>query len=333
MKESLQIILEQYCSVLDTLRNEFKWEHDQMYPVCANLFVHEGKDADPDKIRDCKNLVKQSVGVFSSFRGNLTLPLACMLSVDPDPEKKWGKALDSYALLKEHFMGSQYLALAAVAMGEAGSTDDLARIAERGRTLYERMKKEHPFLTGSEDSVFAVLLAQSEKSNDDLIRDMEACYQILDTKFPKGNAMQSASHILALAEGEPAQKAERVISLFEKIREEGGKYGKDYELPILSAASITGGDEDELVRDILDAAERLGEHTKYNGLLGYDKKTRYMHAAMLVTADRAKEAGKSDLTGQITVSQSALSLVIAEQILMCSVIASTAASSAASTAH
>ena len=50
------------------------------------------------------------------------------------------------------------------------------RIVSRGRVLYKRMRAEHPFLTSSEDSVFAVLMAFSDKSDDELVADMEACY-------------------------------------------------------------------------------------------------------------------------------------------------------------
>lgn len=333
MKESLQKTLDSYLSILDTLRKSFRWEHELIYPVAANLFAWERTNADVEKIKDCKKLVKQSVGIFSSFRGNLMFPLACMLSLDPEPERKWERALDSYAALKQHFWGSEYLALAAVAMGEAENNGEMESVAQRGRALYDRMKKEHPFLTGSEDSVFAVLLAQSEKSDDDLIADMEACYQILDAKFPKGNGMQSASHILSLSPGAPEEKANRVISLYEKIIGGGGKFGKNYELPVLCAVSAAGGDADELVTDILETAEKLRAYKKYRGVFGYDRKTRYMHAAMLVTTDRSMQAGEGNSAAQIAASQSALSVVIAQEIAMCAIIASTAASSAASSAH
>lgn len=332
MKESLQNTLEQYLINLDIIRKEFKWDNDLIYPVCANLFAQNGTEPDTERIKDCKRIVKQSVGIFSSFRGNMMLPLACMLAKSSDPDRKWDQALNSYTALKQHFWGSEFLALAAVAMAESGSID-IEKIAKRGRALYERMKKEHRLLTGSEDSVFSVLLAQSERSDDDLILDMERCYKALNQKFRRGNALQSASHILALSEGEPEKKAERVISLFEKIREKGGKYGKNYELPVLAAASLLDEDEDEIVRDILDAAIKLREHKKYRGLFGYSKKARYMHAAMLAASDGIQETGEEANTSQIAASQSALAFVIAQQIMICSVIASSAAASAASSSH
>ena len=43
----------------------------------------------------------------------------------------------------------------------------------------ERMKKEHPLLTSGEDSIFAVLMAFSDQSDDALLEDMETCYALL----------------------------------------------------------------------------------------------------------------------------------------------------------
>ena len=124
-----------------------------------------------------------------------------------------------------------------------------------------------------------------------------------------------------------------MIRIFEKIREKGGKYGKDYELPVLAAASLLKEDEDEIVRGILDAADKLRENKKYRGLFGYSKRARYMHAAMLVATDGIKETGEEANASLIAASQSALAFVIAQQIMICSMIASSAAVSAASSAH
>ena len=54
------------------------------------------------------------------------------------------------------------------------------------------------FLTGSEDTVFTVLMALSGRDDDALIADMEESYTILKTRFKDSDSVQSVSHILAL---------------------------------------------------------------------------------------------------------------------------------------
>lgn len=54
------------------------------------------------------------------------------------------------------------------------------RITQRTRTIYEHMKKAHPFLTGSKDSAFAALLAMSELDDIHIAEDMMAVDDFLE---------------------------------------------------------------------------------------------------------------------------------------------------------
>lgn len=339
MKEQAQALVDRFVQARDAIRAAFRMESDYMYPVCASVFLAADRPVEPEELDRCKKLVKGSVGIFSNFRGNIKLPLICMLAAGDDPEDRWEKTQRAYALLKERFFGSEYLALAALLLSDAVREEDLPALAARGRELYQRMKKEHPFLTGQEDSVFALLLAQSPRTDEELIEDMEACYALLDERFPKGDGLQSASHVLSLCPGTPEEKAGRVIALFDAIEAAGGKYGKDRQLPLLAALSLKEAREEELVQNLLEVDERLSVQKGYKGIFGLDRRTRTMHAAMLLCLPEAGESA----TAQAAAGQSALSLaaaqqatlamIIAQQALMCALVASSAAASAANSAH
>ena len=162
----------------DLLKKQFRWESDYLYPVCANIFLTEGASPDSERLADCNRMIKESVGIFSNFRGNVRLPLICSLACDQDPQARWERAQGFYQIFKEHFFRSEFLALGA-AMLAGSSKIDAETLASRARILYKRMKKEHPLLTGWEDSVSALLLAQSTRDDDMLIEDVEQCYQLL----------------------------------------------------------------------------------------------------------------------------------------------------------
>jgi hypothetical protein len=262
-----------------------------------------------------------------------------MLAAGDEPEERWARMQRTYALLKQDFPGSEYLALGALLLTDAVKEEDIPALATRGKGLYRRMRKEHPFLTGQEDSVFALLLAQSPRSDDELLEDMEACYALLDERFPKGDGLQTTSHVLAASAENPTDKAYRVISLYNTIEERGGKYGKDHQLPILAALTLGQRFADDLARDILELDAYLAQQKGYRGVFGMDRRTRTMHAAMLLCLPEAGKGG----TAQAAAGQSALSLaaaqqatlamIIAQQALMCALVASSAASSAANSAH
>lgn len=327
MNEIRQALAAQFIENRDAIRAAFRMESEYMYPACAQIFLAAGRPVDRERLEQCKALVKSTTGVFSNFRGNIKLPLLCMLAAGDDPEERWSRTERCYALLKEAFFGSEYLALAALLLSDTVREEDVPALAARGKGLYQRMRKEHPFLTGREDSVFALFLGQSARSDDALIEDMEACYSLLDQRFPKGDGLQTASHVLALSEAGPEEKAGRLAALFDAIRDGGGKYGKDRQLPILAALSLGNEPVEDLARDILELDGFLARQKGYKGIFGLDRRTRIMHAAMLLSLPD-KGDGQREVVNAAA-QQATLAMIVAQQALMCAVMASSAASGAA----
>ena len=325
MNESLQALVARFIENRDRIKAAFRLENDYIYPVCAQIYLAADRPVDREQLERCKALVKSTTHLFSNFRGNIKLPLICMLAVGDDPEARWERARRYYDLLRETFSGSEYLALAALLLSDrAKGEEDLTALAERGKALYQRMRREHPFLTGREDSVFALLLAESERSDGELIEDMEACYVRLDERFPRGDALQTASHVLALSATPSEAKVRRMLDLFDAIERAGGKYGKDRQLPILAALSLGDESVDDLARDILEADRLLAQQKGYRGVFGLDRRTRTMHAAMLLSLPD-RQAGLVSAAAQ----QTTLVMIAVQQALMCAVVASSAASNAA----
>ena len=338
MRDSLQRLCEDFVANRNVLKSKFKWENSYLYPVCASIFCARGAHADADKLQEAKRLLKDSTGVFSNFRGNLTLPVCSMLAAKSAPERRMENSMENYKILRNQFAPSSYLALAAFFLADMGVSGSRAQeAAERGKRIYKRMKQEHRLLTSAEDSVFAVLMSFAEQSDDALIQDMEACYTLVKQRFSGGNAAQSVSHVLALSPGTSEQKTQKFIQLYEAVRAAGGTYGKHYQLSTLAAVSVMDADVNEIVQDMLDVDAFLSNQKGY-GFFSMDRKTRMMHAAMLVSNDYcARDAALvavmsdsiSDLASQTAVISGTLAIIAAQQAAMCAVIAS---SSAASTA-
>ena len=286
-------LVARFIEARDAVRAVFRWENDYTYPICAQIFLAADRPVEAAQLERCKALVKSTTGPFSSFRGNIRLPLICMLAAGDDPEDRWERTQRGYALLKGSFFGSEYLALAALLLSAGGREA-------------------------------ALLLAESQRTDDELIDDMETCYRLLDERFPKGDGLQSASHVLALSPKTPEEKVRRMIALFDGIQNAGGKYGKDRQLPILAALSLGTASEEELVRGIMDLDGLLAQQKGYKGVFSLDRRTRMMHAAMLLSLpDRQTEVVNA------AAQQATLAMIAAQQALLCAVVASSAASSAA----
>lgn len=322
MREELLKQCENYIKNRDILRSSFRFESSYILPVCASVIASKGIVTSDEKLKNCKKAIEQQTGICSNFRGNVKLPMISMLATSDYPDNKMGQANKVYDKLKDEFYGSPYLALASMILTDIISDSETDAIATRGKAIYKRMKQEHPFLTSSEDSVFAVLLAFSDKTDDELIADMEACYKIIKNNLGgTGNGIQSLSHVMALAEGTSESKCERVEKLYQLLHDNGRKFGRDYEIASLASVAIIPVELEVLAQDIIDADDFLMNQKGY-GFLATSKRVRLMHAAMLVANSYTNVCSNSSNTAALT---GTIAMVAAEQAAMFAVIAAAGA--------
>ena len=317
MEENVLKLCEQFIENRDTIKKVFKGESVFIYPVAANALTAHGEKANEEKLRECKKLVKKNIGTFSYLKGIVTLPFAANLSLKEDSKAHLDKVARIYGVTKKQFKRSEYSALLAIMLADLVDESRIEEVVNRGKEIFTVTKQKHPFLTNDQESILSGLLALSEKDNTELIDDMEKCYDLLKIKFSHKSSIHTAAHVLSLTEGSAREKVAHLIELYDSLKEAGRKFGVYTQLSTLAAVSILDDDTDKLRDTILEIDEFLSRQKGY-GLLGIDKKTRLMHAAMLTT----------DLYGTAqnalsTFSTSAVAMAAAQQLAICIIISST----------
>ena len=182
-KDNIDQLTMDFINNRDIVKNVFSFDYSYIYPVAANVFCNAGVAADEAKLRECKKIIKKNAGFASYIKSYAFAVIASKLCVSPDPEAQFRKIMDIYSILKKHFSRSSYLALLSALLAERSSVEAAENIAQRGKKLYNMMKKDHPFLTSSEDSVMACFMALSDKDDNALICDAEECYKLLHKFF------------------------------------------------------------------------------------------------------------------------------------------------------
>lgn len=323
MRASLAGLCSLFIENRDVIKSTFIWDSTYMYPVCAYIITDKGIRADEGRLRRCKELLNERTGFFSNFRGTAKLAMIAMTSVDGNPVEKLNSALQVYDDLKEHFMSSQYLPVASMLIADMSEPYRYREIAARTRRIYELMKSRHPFLTSSEDSVYAAMLAMSEKNDESIVAEVESCYRLLKREFSSGNAVQSLSHVLALCEGSAEDKCRAAMELFRELKASGHKYGTGYELATLGVLAMLPAELETIIRDIAEADSFLAAQKGY-GFFGPGKKQRLMHAGMLVTSDYMKD----NRAMQGAAVHGTIALIAAQQSAICAAIAASGAAAA-----
>ncbi|MBO4889286.1 MAG: DUF4003 family protein [Firmicutes bacterium] len=305
MKQELEKLCTEFIANRDTVKDTFRWENAAVYPICANLFCASGRLAEKDRLIQCRKVISEQTGLFSKFKGKLGPILSCLLALDDHPQERMALAIDYNHLLKQAFKDTEYLALIAFLLPRTGERSLMEERIARGKQLFRRMDKEHPVLTNQSDSVFAMTLAFSEKTDDALIEDLEACYQALKKYFSSSDAVQTVAQILAMAAGTPEEKTQRVIDLYDALQEAGVEYGRSSELAPLAALSLTDLPLQTLVDEIKEVDAFLKDQKSYGSV---EKNQRALHAAMIVSDQYA-------VTGRVnsTVMANTLDILISKQ--------------------
>lgn len=307
-----------YCEMLvknrDIFREAFMWEDGLKWLAGAGVFTMSDQIADVDILKQCKKLIARKAGAFSNFSTVARVPVVAMLAADGCPERLLDQGLEVYRRLKQDFISSSYLPMAAMMIAQMTGGKSYEETAVRTRTLYKRIREKHPFLTNSEDSPLCALMAFSEKSDDELIFDMEKCYHILKEKFFYENAVQSLSHVLALFD-EPAElKCEKTMQLFCGLKEAGKKYGTYYELPTLGVLAMTDVPLKEMIQEMAEIDKWLSEQKGFGFWSNVTPKHRLLYAGMLAQKDYVK----TDVM-RTTAIGSAFAMILAQEIAMIAV--------------
>lgn len=327
-------LLKQRCELFvknrDIIKDNFKWENSMMFPVCASIYTERGLEMNPDKIKLCKEIIKRNTGIFSNFKGIPFMALVTLLSLEDNPESKFLDVLKIYDILRNEFHSSPYLPLSSFVISYISGTDDYENVVMKSKEIYKKMKNEHPFLTSSEDSGYAVLTALSNLQVDEAIDEMEKCYDIMNGKFFSANAVQSLSHTLALGEESSVEKCNKVTNIFDQLKERNCKYGTGVELSVLGLLAITTNDIDAAVNDIVEFSDYLLT-CKGFGAFGIGKAQRIMYSAILVSQENKKQFSLNTIN--FAAVNSITNIIIAQQAAMTAVIASSAAASASANSN
>lgn len=307
MKPELEKLCADYIANREAVHKAFRFDNGDLYSVCANIFCAAGRPADTDRLKECRKVIRKHTGCFSKFRSSKVRSiLAAMLALGEKPEDRMTQANDYYRLLKRKFRATEYLVLTAFLLTDLAGKPLTEETAYRGKAIYRRMNQKHRILTDKTDSVFAMLMAYSGKSEDELVEEVESCYHTLKGKSFSSSGAQTAAQVLSMTPGSPEKKTQRLIELYDALQAAGIKYGRSDELGPLAALSLSDTPVPDLVNEISEADEFLKGQKFYDAKKDAEK--RIMHAVMIVS-DLYAETGQVN----ITVMTNTLDMLFAKQ--------------------
>lgn len=307
----------------ETLNSAFLLQMNILNLAGASLFTCENMTAEKESLKNCHKILKSKTNIFSTFRGHAQVPLLCKMNLSENPEVYFEQVEKVYDMfMKNHILADEYKVLAAMTVVDHVEENEYQSLVDRTNEIYRRMKENHKFLTSHEDIPVATILALSKKDIDELIQDMEECYEILRGEFFDNDAVQSLTHVLALYDTKPQEKCGRVLTLFKALKKAGHKFGSGHELACLGTVAALSLSDEQIVQEISYMDDYLHEFKGF-GNLALGSKERRLYAAQMVLC----EYGKDSFNKESAVLTSAIAVAIAIEIciMLCIIASSTAA--------
>jgi len=300
-----------------------KMEFQEMVLACAGIYLAAGREPDMDRIQECRRLLKSKAGLFSNFRGSDELLVRCKMALSEDPALYFENLEQEYQRIKTFFSGEQTV-LAAMILAEQGGSE---AAAEKTKQIYKDMKEAHPWLTSENDLPFAALMAVSGRDAASVYAEAEEIYTLLKGKLKADrDTLQMLSHILAIREGRPAEKCEKLCALSDGLKAAGHSLGRGSRLAILGILADSGLPTEGLVERICETDDFLKQFKPFRGLFGVGKDCRRMFAVQMVHSALSEE----DSLGASAMVAASVELAIITMILMMIIISSTASYHASS---
>ena len=146
MKESIKNKVDLLIANKDNIEKQFKWGYSIMNIAAALVFTGAGKEADIERLKECKKILEKNTGALSSFQANSAAVIVSKMALSDNPEQYIKNVKAIYDVLnKKHVIDNPYLIQGAICIYEAGRMNDTEMLAAKYRELYKKMEKKHNY--------------------------------------------------------------------------------------------------------------------------------------------------------------------------------------------
>lgn len=277
-------LFERNCAAIS---KKFILEKPLMSMAAGLIFTGADQEADIEKLMECRSILNRHTGFFSEYRDTVKLALLSEMTLSDDAEQYIEDVKNVYNKLhKGHFRDNSYMVLAAMLLCSIGRQNDTDAVVEKHNEILNRLNQLHPILTDSSDISYVILLALSDRKADVIIDDMNACLNYLKKtcKIRIGSdSVQGLSEILALTDGNIEEKCDRVLRLYDILKENKAEIGNGTVFSSLAMLIHIDEAPEVIVSEILEADAFL-KGTKSFFEKAEDKQQRLMFAELLTAS-------------------------------------------------
>jgi len=326
----LQDNLSLFVENMDALKNDFIWHGGNIKRLAALIYTIEGKQIDNDAIKDCFDMIKSDVGVFSGFRGLLQVYMAAALSLSEQPKQLFDDAIWVYNEMKRDGLWSlEFLALASLEIASNAEKENHLYIVNRSREFYRELKANHRYAIGRDNYIIATMLAFTQLDPHQAGNKIKQTYQLIRSNFSffmSKPCMIKLSKMLVLSEN-PEESVSNLLKLNRILRNHKIRLDRSFTLPSLGVLGMLSKGHEDLANDILEAISYLRSQKGF-GTFSVGRQELLLHAVSIIVSTYANNKYANTMANS-NVTTCIINIVIAQHVaILIAVISAGAAASA-----
>ena len=326
MKNKIQVSISVFEENFKMAKKAYSLNSSMEACACASAFIGDTIPCDAERFQLAKGVVKSETRIFSTLRGNAKQVLAATLCGTKDPTDAMRKIDRIYKLLDKKFFDSDYLVISAILIYKSAEPSEYESVVNRTREIYKKIKKDHRFITGSEDVTNCVLMALTGIDSTSISIRCEEDFQALRKYYRMKNKIQYLACMLSVFDGNPGDLAEKTKKTDMELRDNGIRF-ESQSMPVVAAmaALVEPADLAVVCGTIREVSDQL-KKIRGMGSLGSGKNIRNMIATAIVM-----DAYTSESRAKISCSISAAiitAIIAAETAAICAAVAASSAAAA-----
>ena len=140
MRESIKNKVDLLVSNKEKIEKAFKWGYSLMNIAAALVFTGENKEVDIERLKMCKQILKDNTSIFSSFRSYSEAVIVSKMANSADPEQFLNDVKIIYEKLKRNTLhDNSYLIQGAICIYEAGKMNEADMLSEKFWDIFTPM--------------------------------------------------------------------------------------------------------------------------------------------------------------------------------------------------
>ncbi len=284
MEQKLQDFIDFQLANEKTTRKISALEHDGVTKLSALFFTVANQNADLDKIKASREILKKKMGLFSNFRGTFDIIISTKMALAEDPEKYLDDVIDIYKkLVSDKKIPGETYVMTAITIYEQAGDKDIDDIIAKTKEAYAKIKEQHKFLTDETDMSFIAMMVMSEKDIDQTVNEVEETFNLLKQEYKvPSDAAQGAALVLSMTNKSVQEKCKAFMDIYTAMKEKKQQTSKNRCMVIYAACVVVNMPQDVVVEAMSETESILKKNQGYGALTGGQDIRRVFAGALVI---------------------------------------------------